>query len=458
MFTTAPVMCYNFIVKKLAVLLTTALAAFSFTAGTAVYAEDGQSGSSPSYPDLASVLAFDSLDAYGVNEDQSRFAFAQGNYIYVYDGTKVSDYYYSGTLENDGSAMYCYEHGSAVTGIEFDGNSIVFTDGTATYSLADGKAVEYSYAFASLSTVDLGGGLLISMSGGAMYVYQSGSSVTFNDQTYSCLKVCSGTIYVLRGSELCVVEGSSLESIAVTPLTFEYVDLSQGETILTGDTAQYLSAVSQEVKTVTLAAGTYVTQADISDLSGTYFKTGESGTFALSADTKMLYLCTTGGVDVLALGSDIYLTKSGNTPAAAEQEAYTSSYAYMNTATNVYSRAYMADATVIGSLEFDDIVQVNGLYSDDTLQCGFAYVSYTADDGMVIEGYVASNFITEYYFTAEDGEFGEAEYSDDYSEDDVIVAVCIVIIIVVLVIAGVGYIGYSSGAGKRKKKNDDEQK
>ena len=95
-----------------------------------------------------------------------------------------------------------------------------------------------------------------------------------------------------------------------------------------------------------------------------------------------------------------------------------------------------------------------------SLTADFCRVQYTAQDGTVTEGYVASSFLTAYDFSGEDGEFTDPTTPDDYSEDNVILTIVLVIVMGVLVIAGVAYLAYFSGAGKRKKngaENKDNQ-
>ncbi|MCD7728843.1 MAG: hypothetical protein LUI60_02895 [Clostridia bacterium] len=438
--------------KKLAFLLTTALTALSFTSFTAAYAEE----QATSYPDLASNLSFTSLSTYAVNEDMTSFAFAEGNYIYLFDVTTAFGNTYSGTLENNGAYLYYYEHTANISDIAFSGDNIVFTDGSASYKISDGKAASCDYTdYGTTSWITLSDSLALNVTGGSMNIYEGSNSVTLNDAAYSSLKQINGNIYVVRDNTLCVVTGSTYSEITVTPLTFEYVDLTQGAEISVGDAASVLTALHTEAAYVTLPAGTYVTNTDLTDLGGEYFAVGDGGTYALTADTAMLYLGTTsGGVDILACGSEVYLTAGGNTVTAIVAESYTAANAYMNTSSKVYSMPYMAEATAIDSIERETVVTVNGIYTSDLLQCSFAYITYTDGNGNSITGYVASNFITEYYFAAEDGEYEEAEYTDEYSEDNVILTVCLILVIVVLIIAGVAYIAYSSATDKRKERQD----
>lgn len=472
--------------KQIAILLSAvtlaALAAAGYGAKTEYVSAEEGSGTENStvYPDFVSELDIGEISCYAVGDGS--FAFASGEFLYVYSGgsrslntdTDGAAYYeYEGGVMDAASDenIYACEHTSTISTMCYDGGTLYFTDATgAAYSYAAGS--HEPTAFTPQDGEGLPSGLLpvsypVTANGLSYYVRDGGvlsigdgtAYATFEDGTYSQVKVQNGSVYALRDGALCIIEGTSLDEIT-TPraINFLYTDITHGETIAIGDCDELLGQ-TKDTQFAIVPAGQYVTEVDLSQLGGQYFVTGEEGTFRTESSSYALVLCSAGEADIIAIGDKTYITS----PLGAKINAVTATApfdgAQLNYTAGLYSSPYMCDATLLKTLETGTTVSVlYAVNAEDqssaagtSLTADFCRVQYTAQDGTVTEGYVASSFLTAYDFSGEDGEFTDPTTPDDYSEDNVILTVVLVIVIVVLVIAGVAYLAYFSGAGKRKK-------
>ena len=107
-----------------------------------------------------------------------------------------------------------------------------------------------------------------------------------------------------------------------------------------------------------------------------------------------------------------------------------------------------------------DVVRLASRNSDQAKNAGkySLQLAYRSKPRPRFDCYVASGFITAYDFSGEDGQFGEPQTPEDYSEENAVLTVVLVLVIVVLVIAGVAYLAYTGSAGKRKKERDGYKK
>ena len=278
---------------------------------------------------------------------------------------------------------------------------------------------------------------------------------------YSSLKLAGGKVYALLDGGLCAIEGSEIDDISVVRFTFRYTDVSQEHTIAVGDSAALLKA-GTAVCRATVPAGQYVTAIDLSRLDGQYFIVDEDAspsTRPAETDTEALVLCTTGNADIIAIGNDTYITRSLGEKTEYGLSAPPFENAQLNYPAGMYSMPCMNEATQLLRLEPGEKVKVEGMISaveGGALIADFCKVTYTADDGTSVTGYIAEDFLTVYNFTGEDGQFSDPTPPDDYSEDDVVLTVVLVIVIVVLVIACVAYLAYASGANRRQKRQEPE--
>lgn len=467
--------------RTLTVLLCAATAAATLTCGAAFglttkYAD----AATTVYPDFVSELDLGGFDSYAVGENQ--FAFSKGSQIYIYEGgsadltTDASGMgvyvYEGGVLVNDGEALYAYDHASSgssanITDMSYCSEGLLFSDGSGVYLYSGGTVTESDQTIPPVqSGIITNGSLAYSVDDGTLRVTDMAAVRTdFPAGRYTDLKVIGGNVYALLDGGLCVVAGTSITNIAVIGYTFRYTDESQGETIAVGNTAQLLKNPSAQYRLV--PAGQYVTEIDLSDLSGAYFVTvgSEETPATRRTDTECyaLVLCTTGNADIIAIGSKTYVTYTTSVKANLTTSAAPFEQAKLNYPAGIYSMPYMCEATKLLSLDTGAEVSVlsqitadGQAQADGALEADFCRVVYVSDDGTATSGYVATAFLTVYNFSGEDGEFTEPTAPEDYSEENVILTVVLVIVIVVLVIAGVAYLAYVSGSNRRKKKNKTE--
>ncbi len=443
---------------------------------------DGQT----EYPEFVTRLEIGQITCYAVQGD--RFAFAggeDGRYIYIYSGgTRPATpeegadgelvYTYEGGIMENATAdgVFAYRNGSAVTAMQFDGDDLLFTDeATDTIQRYSGGTVTSSAGTLppANSSVDYTAeNLYLYINEGSLHVLnKSDNSVTtVADGVFSSLQLGEDGVYAIMDGGLCLIERGEEQIVDITPLEFVYTDESHSQSIVIGDTAELLAQLQPATRIVNVPAAQYVTEIDLTDLGGQYFKVGEEGTFRTETDGKALLLCTTGNADIIAMGDKAYITKSVGASSELEHTAAPFASARLNYSSGLYSVPYMCTATQIIQLDMDSRLtvenQITAAGAQGTLTNDFCLVSYTAEDGTEYRGYVATSFLTAYDFSGEDGEFGEITPPEDYSEDNAIITVVLIIIIVVLVIAGVAFLAYSSGAGKRKsrepKDTDGEDK
>ncbi len=427
------------------------------------------------YPEFVSDLELGNIDCYAAGEN--KFAFAQSEYIYIYSGGTSSDgksedgsavcVYEGGVMENasDGG-IYAVKHTSAIVSMRYSADALLFKDSTDTvYSYADGTVNALQEAFEEDENIIVSGGLVYSVNDDGMLAVTDMKTFceSIPQGRYSALREENGTVYVLKDGGLCKVEGSAVADISVVPLLFRYTDTSHSQTIAVGNTAELLKTTSAARFSI-VPAGQYLTEIDLSDLSGQYFKVGEEGTFRMQNSANALVLCSSGNADIIVIGQKAYITANLGARISETQSPAPFNGGQLNYSAGIYSMPYMSQATELIKLQPGATVQV--LYqvraAEQTAAAGalsadFCRVVYTAEDGARTEGYIATSFLTAYDFSGEDGEFTEPTAPENYSEENVILTVILVIVIVLLVIAGVAYLAYSSGASKRKTHEKDEE-
>lgn len=467
-------MCYNLSVRKLIALITTLAVSATLGGAAAVYAEESTTDGLK-YPDLVSQLGEDiKVSSYAVYGDT--FALASTYTLYIYTGgTQAAS---NGGYKYSGGTLESYSSYFAITDLSYDNDGTLHLyDGTYTYTYSDGSVTQDSADFSKLfkyANVYTSGDddfIIFTVKNNVLYVINPGSSNSeekkFNGESYSMLKQADdGTIYVIKGGKLCIVEGSTSTDATVKELTFEYTDLSYGEKIEIGDCAELLQTTYSD-KYVIVPKEQYVTRIDLSDLSGTYFKTvTEDGvhTYKLESNMKAVLLCTSGNAMIVASGGEAYITTSVNTTySLTETEAsFTDGQIVMEV--GLYSSPYISEGTKIATLAEGTTVSVSYKLSaeidgEQILETDFYCVSYTNGNGKTLTGYVATGFLSEYVYVTPSDDDLTNEWNSDYSEENVVFTVALVLVIVVLVIGGVVYIAYFSGSNRRNKKKpnaDDE--
>lgn len=459
-------MWYNLSVKKLFAIITTLAVAATLGGTAAAYAEDADDGISAGttaedtvtdgelyYPEFVSELVTEA-DCYAVNG--STFAIAEGYTLHIYSGGSLSGYTYSGGELED------YTSSFEISDLYYDSEGTLYLfDGTDTYVYSDGAATLYdgdsSNFFNDNQTITSSDGLIFGIRDSQLRVTDMGTTViSLSDGTYSMLKQTDDVIYVIKDGSLCIIEGSTLDDITVSALTFEYADTTHGTSIAIGNSARLLQTTAESAEYVNVPAGQYVTRIDLTDLSGTYFTTIEENgvhTYILEEEMTALVLCTSGNAMIVADGDGTaYITKAVATTRSLTEEDAPFAGGQLLLEAGLYSSPYISEGTKIATLAEGATVSVLGQVTGDMLATNFCRVSYTDDSGNTVIGYVATGLLTEYEFVIPSDDELTEEWNEDYSEDNVIVTVVLIIVIVLLIIAGVAYLAYFSGANRRNKK------
>lgn len=411
-------------VKKFLLTTTLILAACAATAGGYALA-DGQT----EYPqNFDTDMQFTALADYTVCGD--KFAFADGNFIKTYEGGKVGG--------PDREFSY------AITNVEYVGGLLVFQDSSgAVYCYGDDGVAEYSgdYVFnvPADPRADSGGYIYYFNSSELTAVHTTDDEVFKFEGTYSGLKQYGDDVYAIKENKLYSLKG--FESDA---LEFLYDDYTPASSVFLGDTAERLKA-GGDIKFVTVAGGAYITEVDLNDLGGQYFKVTE--TVKSSDGMRAFLLCTSGNASLISVGNKSYITLTANTtevtytPVTADKTE-----GYVTLPTSAYSSPFMSGGTALFAVEAGTKVKITGLVSDDVLSADYYSVELNGKTG-----YMAKSFITEYSFDAEDNVHDEIK--ENYSEDNAIQTVTIVLLIVAIALIIIGYLIFVATQRDKQKKN-----
>ncbi len=394
---------YNSIVKKLVALTTALLAAFSAIGTITAFAAE----SNTIYPqdtDFIKSLTFSSLSDYAV--DGETYVFAEGSRVYVFENGNLSET----TLED------CkYEFNPSEESIALD---------------------SYLYHFDG---------------DGALPAYNTSTKTphTFSGN-YTDLKQYGGKVYAVKENSLYCFNGAAEQKISL-----EYADFSATQKISVGQSPYALKNYSS-LKFVTVEAGTYMTEVDLTELEDEYFVCGD--TVTVSEKKVALLLCETGNASIIAIGDESYILLKSKTE-QAEVNCYVEKE--FENATIIGNKIYASPYVIIGTSSFDNaagsIVSVlNKLEYEGVLGSAYYEVLYMTENGTKV-GYVADGFLTEYII--EDNKKPSVTPDPDHSEKDNVKTVLLVLAVVVLVLVAVGYIAHIGLSDKRKKQaKEKEQK
>ncbi len=395
--------------------------------GATVYPEDGE---------FIKPLVFENLTDYAVAGDNYAFIEREkeNDVIKVYDGTSLNLYPFTET----------------VSALDTDGEKFYYSIGESVYSLPD-KA-ESKHKIPDAQTTISVDGYTYNLSDATLKVadFKNEDKVTTFVGEYKNLKCFDNTVYAIKENSLYKFNGAEEEK-----LEYEYVDYSSTLKIEVGQTRTDL-VDGYELKFVTIKAGSYMTEVDLSQLEGQYLASGE--TAPIKQDTTALLLCYTGNSAIVAIGEKSYITLK--TATAETQERYTTAPEFEN-ATVTGNRIYASPFVIVGtSVLFPatgTIVKINGKIEHEVLGSAFYEVEYTDAEGNTHTGYVTYGFLTEYII--EDNKPPNEFPDPAYSEKNDVRNVILILMVVILVLVAAGYLTYVATTGKRKKSGlptDDE--
>lgn len=419
--------------------------------GISANAEGAKGGAEyPQYSEFTKPLVFSSLSDYAVNSDE--YAFIEHGEV---DTVKVH--------KGETLTTYEFEEGKSVTALDCADGKFYYsvkeaeTESITVYSLPDQKEAEHAMPEAEAKATIVLGDYIYKISNTALtvaYIDETDHSKDFLktlEGEYKNLKNFGNAVYAVKENALYKFDGASEEK-----LEFEYIDYSSTLKINVGSAQTDITA-DYALKFVTVNAGAYMTEVDLTYLGGEYFNAKE--TKLVEEDTLALLLCYTGNAAVIAIGDKSYITLKTST---AETEQKYSSEPEFEHATVTGNRIYASPFVIVGtSVLFPatgTIVKINNKIEHSVLGSAFYQVEYTDADGNIGTGYVTEGFLTEYII--EDNKPPYEIPDPNYTEKSDSRTIILILLVVVLVLVAAGYIVYVLTSDKRKKKNalpsDDE--
>lgn len=405
-----------------------AVASFGGTAasaetGTTRYPEDG---------DFIKSLTFDALSDYAV--DGERYAFAENSTVTLYDGGNIEKITFD----------------SAVTALDCADGIFYCSDGESVYSLPGKEKSDYVMP-APAVTID-NGDYHYRLTGTMLQIAKFSVEGVTGDTAkgeFSKLKLYGTSVYAINDGSVCAFTGETYD-----PIELEYYDYTVTQEIIVGNAPAALIDY-KSLRFVTVTEGAHMTEADLTQLDGDYFVTGETKT-AQSGVTALL-LCYTGNAAIIAVGDKSYLVHEGNVEVAKVQ--CTSKAEFDNatiTGNNIYSSPYVIIETPAKSNATGTIVKVVGkLEYEGVLGSVFYEVKYSASNGEEKTGYVADGLLTEYII--EDNKPPATVPDPEYTERSNTKTVLLVFAVVILVLAAAAYLAYVGTKGNKKSKKKDKE-
>lgn len=419
--------CYNYTVKHLA-LLTTAFTLLACASGGAAAYADESPTQYPQAENFTRTLEFSALSDFAADGDN--YAFADGKSILIYR---------DGTLEKK-------EADRTVSRLEYSDGALYYADGAGAVFTADNSPAAFVMPEVKVS-YDVGENYNYRLQGDKIKFTDYGTdTITALSGDYTRLKTYGDALYAVTRDSVCVIEQTDVKPFSAE---LEYFfDAARENGISLGNTATLLKDYT--LKFVTLQAGAYRTEVDLTDLGGEAFVI-KGDTEKLTQNVSALLLCYTGNAAVVAVGDRAYVTlNSPSSLVETEIDCYVA--AEFETATVTGDGIYMSPFVIIDpSAHFPAtgaVVKIlHKMQPKDVLGSVFYEVEYT-DGEQTGTGYVSDGFLTEYIF--DDSE--PKEHPDPaHSESNNVQTVILVLILVILILAAVAYLIFV-GIPRRKHK------
>ena len=420
--------------KRLALITTAFLVISAATSGIAakaatIYPDEGE---------FTKKLTFTSLTDYAV--DGEAYAFSEhtegGDSVKVFKKGTLTEY----PVEGD------------VDGIDYFDGVLYYQSGETVYSLPDNAESEYTLNKFD-DEIKCGGFLYYYDDQGALTVYdmQNKTADTLSSG-FSNLKVYDKTVYAVRGNNLYKFDGAIHELIE-----FTYSDYGATNTIEIGQAVTNLTQ-DYALKFVTVAEGSFMTEIDLTDVGGPYFRTKE--TTHATEDTLALLLCYTGNAAVVAVGEKSYITlKTSVTETSVncyKEPDFTKATVIGN---RIYASPFVVSGTTALFPATGEVVTILHKVEHPSLGNSFYEVEYdvTDENGEVTgtkTGYVTDGFLRKEII--EDNKDPVEIPDANYSEKNDVRKVILILMVVILVLAAAGYLTYAGTAGKFKKDKHKE--
>lgn len=434
------------------VILATALAFAAFAASAGITA--AADAAPTEYPtEFISTLEFTALTDYAIFGDS--YAFAEGTKLYIVAPDEVGD-----VKLNSAEGFDCSVEITSL-GYDEDGNLYIENAEGKTYKYPDlTQTVEHE--FGSETNVVIGDYTYFIVAGTLHWKF---SDVKMGDfgAGYSRLKSYTDDggqtcAYVIKDNALFRLDGEDQ-----TEVVLEYTDFGAANSIPTGDAGRIITEDYELKKVIvqpTTAEGgdTYCTEVDLGDLSTPYFTAGR--TLKQTMVHSALIIGEVGNAAIIVKTDENGETKSYITLTSALEftdDALTSSpdfaSAYILETTKLYSRPYMCGATEIATLDRGARVTALEKLALDFADSKISYYKISCEqDGQLIEGYIAANYLTPYSFAGEGSE--QEKLNDEEGFGDEVRNVVISLAIVALMLIAVGYMTFVLTKGKENKRRN----
>mgnify|MGYP001028679976 FL=1 len=435
---------------KLLALITTSLLALPSLFGGVSASAAGGATNYPQYTEFVKSLEFSSLTDFAVNGDE--YAFIEHGE--TFDSVKLH--------KGDSLTTHEFGEGEILTALDCADGKFYYSlkneeSGDKVYSLPDKAESDHTMPEAEAKTTIVLGDYIYKLSNTQLtvaYIDETDHSKDFLktlDGEYKNLKRFGDAVYAVKSNGLYSFDGSE-EKL----LEFKYIDYSSTLEIAVGSTQTDLTA-NYSLKFVTIGAGSYMTEVDLTNLGGEHFEAKQ--TQLIAEDTLALLLCYTGNAAVVAIGEKSYVTLKTS---VTETEQTCTTEPEFGHATVTGNRIYASPFVIVGtSVLFPAtgaIVEIKNKIEHEVLGSAFYEVEYADADGNKHIGYVTEGFLTEYIIEDNKPPY---EYPDpNHSEKTDTRTVILILLVVILVLAAISYIAYVLTSDKRKKKNalpsDDE--
>ena len=299
------------------------------------------------------------------------------------------------------------------------------------------------------------------------------------DGEYSLLKKFDAGVYAVKDNGLYRIEGTEEEKIVL-----DYMDYSITETISVGQAAVSLKE-ERPLTFVNVLKDAYMTEIDLTSLSGEYFKLDYSkqkaidkknglsddevraktystpdATHRAEGNTTALLLCYTGNAAIVAIGDteegtsyillkdDIEVIPS-NTITAEHVTKLESTTATVNGGGIYASPFTVAGTSILDNAGGTTVAVKSKLQFEEVLNFTYYEVEFTLKDGTVKTGYVAEGFLKDMQKIV-DNPPPMTTVDPEYSESTAVTSVLLILAVVILVLVAVGYLAFTATSGKKK--------
>ncbi len=427
-------------------LFTIALAAACGAAIMSVGGAFAAEGNETYYPqDFERTLTFETpLRDYAISGDTYAFAYGTSMRILTTD-------------ESGERQLVPYVHTSELAALDYDEKGSLYfkdiMDGVYLYSSPKPAVAEEGHEFQKLSRsrIDLTEEVFYTLNNDGVLTYWNEGNDTQVGEGYSLMKEYGGAIYAVKDNVPHKITESTAEA-----LNLSYTDFNGAKNIYSGETKAKIERVTDVVETAQIKKDAYYTQLNVEEIGEKFTPIRTQKT---TGNTPCLILCESGNASVVSIGGDCFVTATENLTERAYCQSNTDGKTYYAIEdVGAYTTPFMSASTRITTLPSGAAHQVTVLekFVHTVLSTEFCKIRFE-EDGETVTGYVATNFLTPYQFSAEDfkpTQGGDKTFDYGTNVTSVVLAVLIVglVLIAILYITIAGRKRGANGKGSKKKR------